>query len=92
MVQMSTNEDILKDLVECLRDQISELTLRLDESAELCSAYKGAFLRNCSVEQVRLIMSDLSVSGCLVSNTSWDNMDQSTRQLFLDDIISIVED
>ena len=31
----STNEQILTDLIECLRDQISELTLRLDEANAL---------------------------------------------------------
>ena len=31
----STNEQILTDLIECLRDQIAELTLRLDEANAL---------------------------------------------------------
>lgn len=31
----STNEQILTDLAECLRDQIAELTIRLDEANDL---------------------------------------------------------
>jgi len=34
-VTESTNEQILTDLAECLRDQIAELTIRLDESNDL---------------------------------------------------------
>lgn len=79
------------DLVDYLRDQISELTLRLDSSNELCLSYKDAFLHVCSSQQVCKIMSDLSISGCIITDTGWDNMDQPTKDLFLHDLIYLAK-
>ena len=40
----STNEQILTDLIECLRDQIAELTLRLDEANALNKRLTQSFM------------------------------------------------
>lgn len=79
------------DQVECLQHQISELTLRLNETAALRDAYKAGFLRNPSFNQIQHIMSDLGVMGSSVYE-GWANMDQPTQQLFLNDVISLAKD
>lgn len=77
-----------ESVIELLTDQISELTIRLDESDSLREAYKAAFLGNPSIFQVEQIMSDLHITGCVISE-GWDKLDQATKLLFLSDIVHV---
>lgn len=85
----STNEAILEDLVECLRDQIAELTLRLEQSERLCGAYRSTLLRQPTADEVCSVMGDLKVSGCVMTKDGWENLDSHTKELFLDDLVAI---
>jgi hypothetical protein len=73
----STNEQILTDLVECLRDQITELTLRLDEANAL---------------NKRLVQSLMTISGVTGPMLDgWDKLNSATKAIFIEDILSLVD-